>query len=208
METKTLRNTIEQLEGLFETFNSNLFENQLSKPIITVSPDTTKGAYGWCTSWKAWKENGHSDDGYYEINICAEYLARPYDEVAETMLHEMVHLYDFENGVKDTSRGWTYHNKRYKEAAEAHGLIVENDEKYGWCKTSLTEGSKAIVEQYMKKIGKTSFDLYRASASNGKKASKSNSIKYVCPCCGIIVRATKKVNIKCYDCDEVMEPES
>lgn len=206
MSNKTLKDTIEQLENLFGVFNKTYFENQLSKPIVTVSPDTTKGAYGWCTSWKAWKEAGHEDSGYYEINICAEYLSRSYEEVAETMLHEMVHLYNLEEGVKDTSRAGTYHNKKYKEAAEAHGLNVEKDEKYGWTKTSLTEDSKAVVENFMKEIGKTSFDLYREKPEEVEKtAKKSNSIKYVCPCCGIIVRATKVVNIKCFDCDELME---
>lgn len=206
MSNKTLKDTIEQLKSLFGVFNKTYFNNELSKPIVTVSPDTTKGAYGWCTSWKAWKEAGHEDEGYYEINICAEYLSRSYLEVAETMLHEMVHLYNLEQGVKDTSRAGTYHNKNYKAAAEAHGLNVEKDEKYGWTKTSLTDEAKEVVESFMKEIGKTSFDLYRESPAKVEKtAKKSNSIKYVCPCCGIIVRATKVVNIKCFDCDELME---
>lgn len=32
----------------------------------------------------------------------------------------------------------------------------------------------------------------------------SHSIKYVCPCCGNSVRATKVVRIKCADCDMMM----
>lgn len=209
MANKSLKDTIQQLEDLFGVFNQKYFENQLSKPVITVSPDTTKGAYGWCTSWKAWKETGHEDEGYYEINICAEHLSRAYEDVAETMLHEMIHLFNLEQGVKDTSRAGTYHNKKFKETAEDHGLTVEKTEKYGWCKTALTDEAKEIVKSFMKKIGKTSFDLYREKVGNGKKkgSKKSNSIKYVCPCCGIIVRATKVVHIKCFDCDEVMEAE-
>lgn len=39
------------------------------------------------------------DDGFYEINICAEHLARPFEQVAETLLHEMVHLYNLQIGV-------------------------------------------------------------------------------------------------------------
>lgn len=206
MASKSLKDTIQQLEDLFGVFNEKYFENQLSKPVITVSPDTTKGAYGWCTSWKAWKEAGHEDEGYYEINICAEHLCRPYEAVAGTMLHEMVHLYNLEQGVKDTSRAGTYHNKKFKEAAEAHGLIVGNDPKYGWCKTALNDEAKAVVESFMKEIGKTSFDLYREKVQDKKKKGekKSNSIKYVCPCCGIIVRATKEVKIKCFECEELM----
>ena len=154
MANTSLISTIQQLEELFGMFNGRYFENELSKPVITISPDTTKGAYGWCTSWKAWKETGHETEGYYEINICAEYLSRPYEDVAGTMLHEMVHLYNLENGVKDTSRAGTYHNKKFKKAAEAHGLTVENNAKYGWCRTTLTDEAKEAVENFMKSIGK------------------------------------------------------
>ena len=74
MKDSKLQNIINELENLFDLFNKSYFENKLSKPVITVSPDSTKGAYGWCTSWKAWKD-GKSE--YYEINMCAEHLTRP-----------------------------------------------------------------------------------------------------------------------------------
>lgn len=202
---KSLKSTIEQLEDLFEVFNYKYFESELSKPVITVSPDNTKGAYGWCTSYKAWKDAGHETDGYYEINICAEYLSRPYEEVAGTMLHEMIHLYNLENGVKDTSRGGTYHNKKFKDAAEAHGLNVEATEKYGYSKTSLNDEAKSEVEDFMQSIGKTSFDLYREKVEEKKPGGKkSSSRKYVCPCCGLIVRATKEVKVVCFECNQLL----
>lgn len=120
------------------------------------------------------------------------------------MLHEMIHLFNLENGVKDTSRGGTYHNKKFKEAAEKHGLIVESDPKYGWCKTELTVEAQLEVKEFMDSIGKASFDLYREPVLKEKKKGKSSSIKYVCPCCGLIVRATKVVKVKCFECDELM----
>lgn len=58
MENNSLQNVIGQLEKLFSSFNDKFFNGQLEKPIITCSPDTTKGSYGWCTSWKAWKQGG------------------------------------------------------------------------------------------------------------------------------------------------------
>ena len=45
---------IEKLESLFSKFNEKFYNNELQTQIITVSPDITKGAYGWCTAWKAW----------------------------------------------------------------------------------------------------------------------------------------------------------
>ena len=55
------------------------------------------------------------NEGFYEINICAEHLARPFEQVAETLLHEMVHLYNLQIGVQDTSRNGTYHNKKSRK---------------------------------------------------------------------------------------------
>ena len=39
----------------------------------------------------------------------------------------------------------------------------------------------------------------------GRSASKNRSIKYVCPKCGAIIRATKLVNVICGDCDVAFE---
>jgi len=51
----------------------------------------------------------------------------------------MVHEYCMETGIKDTSNNGVYHNRRFKEQAEAHGLTVEHHEKYGWTITSPSE---------------------------------------------------------------------
>ena len=133
MNEVSLKPVIDELETLFSKFNKAFFEGKLEKPVITVSPDHTRVAYGWCTGWKAWQD-GTKEGGYYEINLCAEYLNRPLEETCGTLLHEMVHLLNLQDGVQDTSRSGTYHNKKFKETAEAHGLIVEKGEKYGWHK--------------------------------------------------------------------------
>lgn len=73
MSEASLKPVIAELETLFSKFNAWFFENKLESPVITVSPDHTRGAYGWCTSWKAW-QNGAKEGGFYEINLCAEYL--------------------------------------------------------------------------------------------------------------------------------------
>mgnify|MGYP006922248801 CR=1 FL=1 len=52
MKETSLKPVIEKLESLFSKFNEKFYNNELQTPVITVSPDTTKGAYGWCTAWK------------------------------------------------------------------------------------------------------------------------------------------------------------
>ena len=202
--TASLQSVIGKLEELFSKFNAKFFNGELTTPVIAASPDNTRGAFGWCTGWKAWKDADGKNDGYYEINMCAEHLSRPFELVCETLLHEMVHLANLQRGIKDTSRGGTYHNKDFKNAAETIGLTVEKT-KSGWNKTGLTED----LEKYLKtEFGKDGFKLYRerqlklSAKTSGKK---SNSRKYVCPCCGAIIRATKEVNVTCTDCNEPFE---
>ena len=63
MNEVSLKPVIEELEDLFSKFNTRFFADKLEKPVITVSPDHTRGAYGWCTGWKAWKAG--EDEGHY-----------------------------------------------------------------------------------------------------------------------------------------------
>lgn len=201
----SLQTIISYLEDLFSQFNVEFFDGKLEKPIISISPEKPKkgwNTYGWCTSWKAWKK-GDSDEGYYEINMCAEHLNRPFAETCCTLIHEMVHLLNLQEGVKDTSRSGLYHNKRFKETAEAHGLIVEKDAKYGFCTTTLTE----YAAEYIETLDGTPFELYRPKVAKVAGKSSSSSRKYTCPMCGMIVRATKEVRIMCADCGVTMMEE-
>lgn len=220
MSEQSLKPIIDKLENLFSKFNQQFYNGELEKPIITVSPDNTKGAYGWCTGWRAWSnknsstvdiseltaediENLKKGDGFYEINICAEHIARPFEDICETLLHEMVHLYNLQIGIQDTSRSGTYHNKKYKDAAEKHGLIVIKNPKYGWSETELNDEAKVFVNDLQDK----KFELHRKILPKipGASKNKQSSKKYVCPCCGTIIRATKEVNVTCGDCDVKFE---
>lgn len=189
MNDASLKPMIANLESLFSKFNDLFYDGELQSPVITISPDTTRGAYGWCTSGKVWK---NQDTGFYEINMCAEYMTRSVEGIAETLLHEMAHLYNAQKGVKDTSRSGTYHNKRFKETAEKHGLHVGRDSSHGWAITTLNNEAKSIVDG----ISDKEFKIYR----NYRHKSKQSMRKYICPHCICIIRATRKVNIVCGDC--------
>ena len=127
------------LNKIFDLLNEAFFENELSRPTITIQ--STPRAYGhFSLREDTWISKL---GGTHEINIGAGTLARPIEEVAATLLHEMVHYWNYEHGVQDCSRGNTYHNRRFKEAAECRGLIVTHSDKYGW---SHTAPSDALLE--------------------------------------------------------------
>ena len=105
------------LEEAFDVLNERYFESALSRPAITIQ--STPRAHGHFTPYDAW-DNRHGLK-LKEINLGAESLRRPVSEVIATLMHEMVHYYCHVQGIKDVSRGNTYHNKRFKEEAEKRG---------------------------------------------------------------------------------------
>ena len=198
------------LNKVFDLLNAEFFENALSRPTITIQ--STPRAYGhFSLREDTWVSKL---GGTHEINIGAGTLARPIEEVAATLLHEMVHYYNFENGVQDCSRGNTYHNRKFKAAAEAHGLTVTHSDKYGW---SHTAPGEALLDFVLENgltdilINRNEFAGFQVTGTGTHSGTgtlppprPSSTRKYICPCCGNSVRATKAVNIACLDCNERM----
>ena len=196
-EITTYSDAVEYLTEIFDLLNNRFFECALSKPTITIY--STPKYYGHFTT----KEDTWVSDsgGTHEINIDAGTLGRPIIEIAETLLHEMVHYYNYVNKIKDTSRYGSYHNRKFKETAEAHGLIVQYNKRYGW---NQTFPGKALMD-FVNKCGLTDIKIQRNNPDNSSEgSSKSSTRKYLCLSCGISVRAAKDVNIACIDCGKKM----
>ena len=194
------------LNKIFDLLNETFFENELSRPTITIQ--STPRAYGhFSLREDTWVSKL---GGTHEINIGAGTLSRPIEEVVSTLLHEMVHYYNYERGVQDCSRGNTYHNRKFREEAERRGLIVEHSDKYGWSHTSPSDLLlDFVLENDLSDIliNRNEFSGFQmggtethSGTSITPTAKKSSSRKYICPCCGTSIRATKKVNIGCLDC--------
>ena len=202
--TKRYLETIEWLGNLYDYVNEQFFKGELHRPVITVQLDEKNKAYGWFTCAKVWtlRESATNWDIDYEINMSAQYLNRPVYDTVGTLIHEMCHQFAKVNNVQDCSRSGTYHNKLFKKIAEEHGLSVVNLERIGWARTSLTDDTKEIIDLFLKDHP---YDvIYRYAPVKGTRVKSSSTRKYICPCCGMSVRATKSVNIMCADCNEFM----
>ena len=210
-QTTKMSRAVGQLEKIYFHLNEDFFDGGLPVPIITVQ--SKPGTYGHCSTSKVWQRK---EDNAYELNIAAEVLNYAIEETLDTMIHEMVHLYCRENGIKEVSRGGSYHNGRFKEEAEKRGLECFKCGQYGWN----TRPSERLVEYALSKdwneirIGRnTGFSGIRVGATgtghngtnngNGERRPSSTR-KLQCPCCGNSVRATKTVRIMCMDCMQQM----
>lgn len=204
-ETTKASRAVGQLEKMHHAINLDSFGGELDAPIITIS--STPGAYGHITVMRTWVSKGEEK---YELNISADYLQRPIEEVTATLIHEMTHQYNLMHGIQDCSRGGTYHNKKFRDEAVKHMIAIDHHDKYGWTVTSPTDE----LLQYILEKGWTELlierkSVYGYSGGSGSKDKagapgtttgtkpKSSTRKYVCPCCGTIIRATKAVNVIC-----------
>ena len=212
----TIQSAIDELQRNFKKLNERHFNGELERPVITILTDSTSGAYGWISLNKVWSSKDNA--WFREINLCAKYLNRPPELVITTLLHEMCHLYNIQNGIQDTSRGGTYHNVKFKETAEKSGLIVEKNDKYGYC---VTTPSPELIEYVKENCRAGCFKLERmktyrdgtpkttTKGEDGKEKTvsrtKQSMRKYICPKCGLIVRASKDITDKlmCIDCNEI-----
>lgn len=201
----------EFLENAFMVLNKVYFNDELPEAVITIQ--SSQRCYGYITVRKVWKDNW---DCYREINISAEYLNRPVENIISTLLHEMCHLYAMENHIKDTSNNGRYHNKMFKQLAEDRDLKISYQQYIGWSVTEPTDKLAATIKKYHldSPIEYVRLGEYETAGTGGNGLTgtnggtlikppkkKSSTRKYICVCCHNSVRATKDVNILCMDCN-------
>lgn len=186
---------IHNLEKAFGLLNLDFFSNELPATVITLVPSSK--VYSRYTS----------DGACHQIMISVGALEQHEAGVLTLILHEMTHEYnDLIANVVDTSNKGTYHNKRFKEAAETHGLVATRSEKYGWSHTEPSHELFAFMNRHNDlKVTITRINI--EPKHEPKQSIQTHHRKYTCPCCGNSVRATKQVNIICGDCGVQMSTE-
>lgn len=208
----------EELHNVYRRLNIAFFDGELPDIAITIQSGGKRSTMGWCSRQPIWF-NTEGSVKLYEINISAEYLNIAFLETINTMLHEMVHLYNKVHKIKDVSRSGQYHNKLFRDECLRRGYYYESDKpdkKHGWTFAKLTAETISKVEslpinQSVFTIARNTFGTVAPENEEDEDQTdeeeprrKSHIRKIVCPSCGNSVRASKEVNIRCDDCDEKM----
>ena len=203
------RRTVQYLQKIYNLINEEYFNDELEEITLTVQESVR--SYGHVTISNTWFTD---DRAMKELNISANYLRRDITEVVTTLVHECSHIWNMQNGIKDTSNGYVYHNKRFKKTAEEMGKIrIDRHEKYGWTVSSPTEETVDFcIRNGLKdiQIGRQldfSFGTGFTGGTSGngsdiptRPRKPSSTRKYICPCCGNSFRATKDLRVLCIDC--------
>ncbi|MFS0604942.1 SprT-like domain-containing protein [Peribacillus frigoritolerans] len=224
MQTITIETITSELHRVYEILNKNFFEGKLPIIAITIQSDARRTlTMGWCTTHEIWGDK-EGKTKMFEINLTPEFLDLDFYETMDTLMHEMVHLYNRIHDVQDVSRGGTYHNKHFKNESIKRGFEYESDKpdkKYGWSFSRLSQETKNKLDTL--DINKEVFSIARRSpqyfqrlnegetpdeAQEEKPTPRKKSFKWTCPSCKAILRTTKpEMNIICGDCEISFEVE-
>jgi hypothetical protein len=159
-----------------------------------------KNAKAHFTPYTPWK-NG--DITFNEIAFNAEYFNDGAVNVLRSLLHEVAHSLNWQNGIKDCSSN-QYHNKNFALTAEALGLKTEKAPKIGFTATGITEEGLKRWDKALKVID-CALSISALSAGEAKpKGRNTNLIKAECGC-GNVIRLSRTVlesGVICKACEE------
>lgn len=210
-----LKSMQEVLEYGFSVLNKVYFNDKLPTIVITIM--SSPRSNGYFTLGRVWRaEEGH----YNEINISAEHLDRPIENIMATLCHEMVHYCCQLNGIQDTSKGGRYHNKNFKREVELRGLYIGYHKYIGYSVTTPTDEFIQVLKDNgiekpldINRDGEiwTSIGVGGSAGSGGATGvagiagksvkKKTSTRKYICSGgCVNNFRATKDINCMCLDC--------
>lgn len=128
----------------------------------------------------------------HEVLVGAEGLQLGSREVLGTLLHEGTHALARARGVRDTSRGGRYHNRRFHALAGSLGLEVACPGwRGGWAATSLPAATAEDYAGVLEEL-EASLTLWRRDDAEVSSAREASRNLVACECgCGRRVRVSR-----------------
>jgi hypothetical protein len=206
MKTATLTKT-ENLSGIVSALEQAhaIIQEETGAPratiLVTRKTGNVAGHFTPSTPWVAGEEKFH------EIMVSANYFTRGARAVLGTLLHETAHSLDLQNGIQGVT-GDGYHNKKFKETAEALGLTITQAKGIGW---SVTEVSDECAARWAEALALIENALaLMADAEQAKKGAGRNKNLKVAVCnCGEKIRLSAKTlelcKPICQNCQQVFK---
>lgn len=216
-----------ELQTAYDDFNVSLFRGELPQCLLTFQRE--KRTYGYFSKERFVNSLGHKTD---EIAMNPTYFAVvPASEVLQTLVHEMVHCWQFHFG-KPGRRG--YHNKQWAAKMEEIGLMPSNTGKPGGkkigeqmadyiipggrfeavCNDLLTRNFKITwkdrfpAKQQLAQVvageveGVELEELNLLGLETEQPESKSNRLKYSCGQCFINAWGKPGLKLVCGECNK------
>jgi predicted SprT family Zn-dependent metalloprotease len=197
--------TSDFLTKSYTYFNRELFDNKLDDCLITLQ--RKRGTYGYFASKRFASANDESAEKIVdEIALNPSHFSRGTKDVLSTLVHEMVHKWQFQKG-KPSYNG--YHNKEWAKKMEDLGLIPSSTGFIGGKRTGRKMShyiqENGLFEKVCERLlaqGLTVpyVDLWENSDKITSEKKNASKTKYTCPNCGLNAWAKPNSNLYCGNC--------
>ena len=175
------------LESLFDYYNKELFEGKLNDCLINMN--CKKSYYGWFRPESWYNSNNAKEKNIHEISINTDHFNDDDIKYHQTLVHEMVHLWQHVFGKRSRSG---YHNKEWAQKMEAIGLIPSSTGKEGGAKTGqkmadYVDPNGLFIKMFNlleeKKVKyKPTHCINTVKNNNGSATKDRTKTKYTCSC--------------------------
>ena len=154
-----------------------IISKETGAPRAVIVIGRSSKVHGHFTFSKVWNNEGEE---FHEIFLAASSFDRGARATLGTLIHEVAHSLNHQNGIKDIS-GDQYHNKDFKRTAEALGLEIGQVKGKGWTDTQVPDSCVTrwqaaydLIEEALK--------LTARADTTGKKARNKNLKSVSCEC--------------------------
>lgn len=209
------------LDQAYQYFNQALFNGQLAGCILNFS--RKKGTHGFMAP-NRWRRSDESIHSTHEISLTPYTLYREPILVFSTLVHEQVHLWQWDFGEPSRSG---YHNRQWADKMEEIGLMPSDTGKHGGKKTGqrmthyiigggqYEQAFNTMPEEYILPFTSLEGDLMKSTLSGNPRqpgpektgASMKGREKTKYSCLGCLVNVWGKPDLKliCADCNKILQ---
>src|SRR6266436_5431259 len=170
----------------YDFFNELLFDNQLPRCLITMQRKNK--TYGYFSRERFISRDEQDITDEIALNP-AHFRERTDEQILSTLVHEMVHLWQFHLGKP--SRGG-YHNREWAERMKALGLMPSDTGEPGGRQTGqrvshyiVPEGAFAVACGELLSLGVDIRYVEKTVVARNVAKKAASKTKYTCPSCGL-----------------------
>ncbi|ARU91572.1 hypothetical protein SCLARK_00969 [Spiroplasma clarkii] len=201
-----LEDVITELSSIHRQLNEILFDNKLVQVKIAVENNKRQSKSLMLGHFNP--NDGWLDGNKMQISIWTLALNGDYYELIGILVHEMIHQYNYQNGIKDVENNQR-HNKKFKTAAISIGkLYIEptirgsktNAHGKGYAYTKTSKELRQIIDKQLD-FNKAALQIKHKYAIVGDQRGYEKRNKYTCSGCKLVITSSRSdLSLLCLNC--------